>query len=154
MNLGVLWPSFALALILSDLVLQSCVMRRCDPSRISPRIQCLTRRISNLFAGSLPTLSPVQKESASSFPGSRFALNKNETWVWLVSVPLNRVELPLAGFCFAFLREVDSMAFGVRGVQNVRPSFFRGAIAASNFASFCHIGHQNGHYAYIDRVSY
>jgi hypothetical protein len=35
----------------------------------------------------------------------------------LVSFLLNRIESPLTVFCFTFLREVDSMTFGVHVVM-------------------------------------
>jgi hypothetical protein len=40
----------------------------------------------------------------------------------LVSAPLNRAEMPLTVFCFAFLGEFDSMAIGVHSVHVVAPS--------------------------------
>ena len=47
------------------------------------------------------------------FQVAGFSVNEDETRVWLVSVPLNRIELQLSGLSIAFLGEADSMAFGV-----------------------------------------
>jgi hypothetical protein len=65
----------------------------------------------------------------------------DETRVGLVSVPLNRVELPLTILGFAFLREVDSMVFGVHVVL---PSHSEGAFMDWNSTLAFHFGYQSG----------
>lgn len=79
-------------------------------------------------------------------PPSWFLVYDDEAGVGLVSVPLNRVEMPLAVFRFAFLGEVDSMAFGVHGVRDLLPSLSEGAFITSNSTPVHHFGHQNGHH--------
>jgi hypothetical protein len=88
------------------------------------------------LADSLSTLSPVQEVLTSSFPEGWLSVDEDETRVWLVSIPLNRIELPLSGLGFAFLGEVDSMAFGVHGVHIGAQSLSRELFMTSIQLSF------------------
>jgi hypothetical protein len=56
---------------------------------------------------------------------------------------VNRIELPLAVFSFAFLGEVDSMTFGVHVVP---PSLSEAFSSLQISAPAYHFGHQNGHH--------
>ena len=70
--------------------------------------------VSCLLAYPLAILSPVEIVVRATFPRCWFAINEDGPGGGLVLVALNRIESPLSVVCFAFSREVDAMALGIR----------------------------------------
>lgn len=72
------------------------------------------------IAGFLPVgvsaCHPLASRDSSPLhlPRCWFAINVDEPGGGLVLVALNRIESPLSVVCFAFSREVDAMALGIR----------------------------------------
>ena len=99
---------------------------------------------AEVFTYPLAALSPVKKV-CPPFPGGWFAVDDDETRVRLVTFPPHGIELPQSVFCFAFLREVDSIAL----VVHVALPLLSRVLSSPQISTPAnHLGHQNGHHEY------